>query len=35
MIKPDATERNLIGHVIRRIEGAHFKIVDLRIFVLS
>ncbi|MFZ1685312.1 MAG: nucleoside-diphosphate kinase [Candidatus Zixiibacteriota bacterium] len=35
MIKPDATERNLIGHVIRRIEGAHFKIVALRMVRLT
>ncbi len=30
IIKPDATERNLIGEIIRRIETAGFRIVNLR-----
>lgn len=29
IIKPDATERNLIGHVISRLEKARFKIVEM------
>ncbi len=30
IVKPDATERNLVGHVINRLERAHFKIVEMR-----
>ena len=30
IIKPDATERNLIGHIINRLERARFKIVEMR-----
>ncbi|HOD66437.1 MAG TPA: nucleoside-diphosphate kinase [candidate division Zixibacteria bacterium] len=30
IIKPDATERNLIGHVIGRLERAHFRIIAMR-----
>ncbi len=30
IVKPDATERNLIGHVISRLEKARFKIVEMR-----
>ncbi len=30
MIKPDAVKRNLIGEIIKRIEDAGFKIVDLK-----
>ncbi len=30
MIKPDATERNLIGHVINRLERARFKVVAMK-----
>jgi len=30
IVKPDATERNLIGHVIGRLEKAGFKIVEMR-----
>ncbi len=35
MIKPDATERNLVGHIINRIEKAGFKIVQMRMVYLS
>ncbi len=30
IVKPDAVERNLIGEIIRRLELARFKIVDLK-----
>lgn len=30
IIKPDATARNLIGHIINRLEKARFKIVRMR-----
>jgi nucleoside-diphosphate kinase len=35
MIKPDATERNLIGHVVSRLEKARFKIVAMRMVRLT
>jgi len=35
MIKPDATERNLIGHVLTRLERAKFKVVAMRMLKLS
>ncbi|MEA2030162.1 MAG: nucleoside-diphosphate kinase [candidate division Zixibacteria bacterium] len=35
IIKPDATERNLFGYVIDRLERAHFKIVEMRMTTLS
>jgi nucleoside-diphosphate kinase len=35
IIKPDATGRNLIGHIISRLEKAHFNIVDMRMTSLS
>lgn len=35
IVKPDATERNLIGHVISRLEKAGFKIVDMRMLKLE
>lgn len=35
MIKPDAVERNLIGHVVSRLEQARFKIVAVRMVRLS
>ena len=35
IIKPDATERNLIGHVINRLEKAKFTIVQLKMIKLS
>ncbi len=30
IVKPDATERNLIGHIVSRLEKARFKIVEMR-----
>lgn len=30
IIKPDATERNLIGHVISRLDRAKFTIVEMK-----
>lgn len=30
IIKPDATERNLIGHIINRLEKARFAIVEMK-----
>lgn len=35
IIKPDAVERNLIGHIISRLEQARFKIVAMRMVPLS
>ena len=35
IIKPDATERNLIGHIISRLERAKFKIADIRMLKLT
>ncbi len=35
IIKPDAVERNLIGHIISRLEHSHFKIVTMRVMQLS
>lgn len=35
MIKPDATERNLIGHVVSRVEKARFKIVAMKMVHLT
>jgi nucleoside-diphosphate kinase len=35
IIKPDATERNLIGHVINRLERARFAVADIRMVHLS
>jgi nucleoside-diphosphate kinase len=35
MIKPDATERNLIGQVVSRVEKARFKIVAMRMVRLT
>jgi nucleoside-diphosphate kinase len=29
IIKPDATERHLIGHIVSRLEQARFKIVEM------
>mgnify|MGYP001614349101 FL=1 len=34
-MKPDATERNLIGHVVGRLEKARFKIVEMRMVRLT
>ena len=35
IIKPDATERNLIGHVISRLEKADFSIVGMNMMFLD
>jgi len=35
IVKPDATERNLIGHVISRLEKAGFRIVEMRMLKLE
>ncbi|RKX26944.1 MAG: nucleoside-diphosphate kinase [Candidatus Zixiibacteriota bacterium] len=35
IVKPDATERNLIGHVIGRLEKAGFRVVQMRMQTLS
>ncbi len=35
IVKPDATKRNLIGHVLNRLERARFTVVDLRLVRLS
>jgi nucleoside-diphosphate kinase len=35
IIKPDAVERNLIGHIISRLEHSRFKIIAMRMMQLS
>lgn len=35
IVKPDATERNLIGHVIGRLEKAGYKIAEMRMLSLT
>ncbi len=35
MIKPDAVQRNLIGEILKRVERAGFKIVELKMVKLS
>lgn len=35
MIKPDATGRNLIGHVVNRLERARFAIVAMKMVELT
>jgi nucleoside-diphosphate kinase len=35
IVKPDATERNLVGHVVSRLEKARFKIVEMRMVRLT
>ena len=35
IIKPDAVERNLVGHVILRLENSGFRIVEMRLVRLS
>ena len=35
IIKPDATERDLIGHIVSRLEKARFKIVEMRMVNLN
>ena len=35
IIKPDATERNLVGHIINRLEKARFTVTDIRMVRLT
>jgi nucleoside-diphosphate kinase len=35
IIKPDATERNLTGHIVSRLEKARFRIVEMRMVRLT
>ncbi len=35
IIKPDATDRRLVGHIIDRLERAHFQIVQMRMLRLT
>jgi nucleoside-diphosphate kinase len=35
IVKPDATDRNLIGHILNRLEKARFSVVDMRMVRLS
>lgn len=35
IIKPDATGRNLVGHILGRLEMARFKIVEMKLVRLS
>ena len=35
MVKPDATERNLIGHVVSRLEKARFKVIAMEMVTLT
>jgi nucleoside-diphosphate kinase len=35
IIKPDATDRDLIGHIISRLEMARFRIVNLQMLKLT
>ena len=35
IIKPDATKRDLIGHIVSRLEKARFKILGMRMMNLS
>ncbi|MFH1686836.1 MAG: nucleoside-diphosphate kinase [bacterium] len=35
IVKPDATERRLIGHVISRLEKAGFRVVEMRMLTLT
>ena len=35
IVKPDATERHLIGHVLNRLEKAKFEIAGLRMVTLT
>jgi len=35
IIKPDATERNLVGHVVNRLEKAGFKVVGIQMMQLQ
>ena len=35
IVKPDATKRNLIGHIVSRLEKAKFKIVEMKMLKLK
>ncbi len=35
IIKPDATERHLIGHIVSRLEQARFRILGMKMLSLS
>ncbi len=35
IVKPDAVERHLIGHVVGRLEQAGFKVVEMRMVTLD
>ncbi|MFQ5454342.1 MAG: nucleoside-diphosphate kinase [Candidatus Zixiibacteriota bacterium] len=35
IIKPDATERNLTGHIISRLEKARYKIIEMKMMKLA
>ncbi len=35
IVKPDATDRNLIGHIVNRLERAGFRVVDMRMLTLT
>lgn len=35
IVKPDATDRNLIGHILTRLERARFKIVEMKMLRLA
>lgn len=35
IVKPDATERNLIGHIVGRLEKAGYKIAEMRMLSLT
>jgi nucleoside-diphosphate kinase len=35
IIKPDATERNLVGEILRRLEAARFRICEMKMVRLS
>ena len=35
IIKPDAAKRNLIGHIINRLEKARFKVVEMKMVRLT
>ncbi len=35
IVKPDATQRRLIGHVVSRLEKAGFRIVEMRMLQLT
>jgi len=35
IIKPDAVERHLIGHIVQRLENARFSVVDMKMVRLT